>query len=272
MDINDNNDNNDNQGLITKIWGESIWKSSHAITFFYPENPTQQDKENYKTYFEKLGYVLPCVYCREFYNMIINKGVTKLDDKIMQSRRTLTEWFYNVHEAVNKKQGIDYGVSYNDLEKRFDAYKIPCNHTNEVNNKSCIPVNLEDNSYAFKVASIKECPIIPYKIGKQFIDYAKKRDLSNDHFYILNYEDDFKQNLEIWDKRNEECGNIISKMRINGIPSIEKDNLEWKGLPTIEELKLILRLSSNLTSNELLEIIKKIPNEFAKIYKISSNV
>lgn len=44
-----------------------------------------------------------------------------------------------------------------------------------------------------------------------------------------------------------------------------------EGLPTIDELKLIFRLSSNLNNTELKEIIKKLPTENIvggnKVYK-----
>ena len=57
-------------------------------------------------------------------------------------------------------------------------------------------------------------------------------------------------------------------MRINGIPSIEdgKDN-EWNGLPTVDELKLLLRLCSNLSNNVLISLIKKLSNNSLKSNK-----
>ena len=44
-----------------------------------------------------------------------------------------------------------------------------------------------------------------------------------------------------------------------------------KGLPTKEELKLIMRLSSNLNNDNLIELIKNLPSnerKYKKIYKL----
>ena len=46
-------------------------------------------------------------------------------------------------------------------------------------------------------------------------------------------------------------------MRLEGIPSVEKDG-EFKGLPTIYELKLISMLCTTICCKELSEISNKI--------------
>ena len=56
-----------------KIWGEHAWIFLHTITLNFPENPTFEDKHNYKTFFESLKYILPCPTCREHYKENINK-------------------------------------------------------------------------------------------------------------------------------------------------------------------------------------------------------
>ena len=263
-------DDDHDPGLITKIWGPSMWDSMHAITFKYPDNPTDNDKKRYKMYFYSVGYVLPCTHCQKSYRRLIKSGVTKLDDNALKSKKNLTEWLYNVHEAVNKKLGVDYGVSFNDVEKRYNSYMIPCNHNKD--SETCSSINLRDDSEAFRVANIRECPIISYDIAKYFIDYAKKRGVSDDNFYFLEFKDNIKKDKIVWSKRNQECFEIIKNMRLKGTPSIEEgDNNQWKGLPTIDELMLLVRLCSNLSNNVLMSVIKKIPlNSFKdnKNYKI----
>ena len=65
---------NSSSSLITKIWGPSMWIALHSISFCYPINPTYEEKQNYKKFFELLGELLPCLYCKESYKQIIKKG------------------------------------------------------------------------------------------------------------------------------------------------------------------------------------------------------
>ena len=66
---------NAHNGLITKIWGANMWVSMHSVTFGYPlTEPTQEQKNNYHTFFRTIGFVLPCKYCRESYQEFINEG------------------------------------------------------------------------------------------------------------------------------------------------------------------------------------------------------
>jgi hypothetical protein len=257
-------------GMITKIWGPSFWNTLHTITFCYPEEPTQQEKNKYKSFFVLIGDVLPCVFCRESYKTFITQGSTQLNNDALQNRKTLTEWLYNIHEAVNHKLGVYYGISFQDLEKRFESYRIQCHHDNVSNNEGKCGVIDEVDTTPFQNAYCTDCPIIPRKIANHFIEYAKQRGLDQSNFYLVDSE--YNKYDEIWKKRNSECCMMIKEMRLNGIKSIEVDG-EWAGLPTIDELKLIMRQSSNLTCETLLEMIKQnkiLHNEFTKIYKINT--
>jgi len=130
-----------------------------------------------------VGSVLPCKYCRESYKGFLSIGNTKLTDEVMENRESLTKWFYYIHEAVNKKLDIDYGVSYNDVVKKFESYRATCGKTNKY--KGCItPLNKKANSY--KNAELKESPIIPVNLANQFIDYANIRGCEQSDFETIN--------------------------------------------------------------------------------------
>ena len=58
-------DYNSNDGMVTNIWGPSLWHVLHTISFNYPVNPTSDDKKNYKQFILSLRDVLPCRACRE---------------------------------------------------------------------------------------------------------------------------------------------------------------------------------------------------------------
>tara|TARA_Y100000590_G_scaffold382158_1_gene451898 strand:+ start:178 stop:837 length:660 start_codon:yes stop_codon:yes gene_type:complete len=74
-------DPNLKNGLMTKVWGPSGWLFLHCVTFGYPLNPEQFDKDNkqkrgttrrhYKNFLMELGWVFPCKYCRISYRKFI---------------------------------------------------------------------------------------------------------------------------------------------------------------------------------------------------------
>lgn len=258
--------NNINNGLITKIWGGPMWESLHSITFGYPIHPTTEQQHNYYTYFKYVGTVLPCKYCRESYIQFINNGCTKLTMDVLKNRDSLTKWFYYIHEAVNNKLDVNYAVTYNDVVNRYESYRAKCSvDPIPTKTKGCtMPLNLKADSYS--IAEQKDCPIISYQIAKEFIYYAKQRGIDNTFFSFINKIKDEKQfadilknkNSILWKDRNKQASDIISYMRKNSIKSIEHEE-KWKGLPTIEETKLILLSSSTLSCKNLSDIIKILP-------------
>ena len=46
-----------------KDWGPGAWSFIHYVALAYPENPTGEDKENYKMFYANLINVLPCQKC-----------------------------------------------------------------------------------------------------------------------------------------------------------------------------------------------------------------
>jgi hypothetical protein len=269
-----NNNDNTNNGLITKIWGPSMWNSLHAITFGYPVEPSNEQKLNYKNYFMMLGNVLPCKYCKDSYNKFISKGSSKLTDETLTNRDALTFWGYKLHQKVNEKLNIDYCVSYEEIKNRYESYRANCSSNINKNEKpkGCtIPIT----NTSYRIASkSKDAPFIPPNLVKCFINYAKKRNIDKHHFHLYNK---YKNNIDVlinnkqcdeWHKRNEECNEIIQNMRINNIKSLDSDK-NFLDLPSIDELKLILRFSSNIPKKTLYGIAN---NHFGKkIYKLSNN-
>lgn len=258
-------------GLITAIWGPHMWISLHCIAYCYPLNPTPDDKKRYKEYFELAGQVLPCFHCRDSYGDFIKTGTTQLNDDVMKNRETLTKWLYCVHEAVNKKLGVNYGVSYDEVSARYNSYRASCNSKDIEKKKSALGCDAEINkkTISYKVENTKECPIIPIKIAKHFIKYGRLRNLEEKEFSLINQlAKKYDTDTEMWKQRNDECYNISKDMKLKGTRWIENEG-KWKDFPTIDETKLILRLSSNISLEKLIEIIKKLPNcncEYSKIY------
>lgn len=264
---NENQDDDLDNGLLPPIWGPPAWRTLHCITFGYPIDPTKEDKVHFKMFFKILGYVLPCKSCRLSYINFIKTGDTKMTDDVFKNRKSLTYWLYKVHEAVNKKIGVTYEITYEDLVETYESFRAKCS----TNNK-CLAASANKETEAFKNEYKVDCNIIPYNIAKYFKTYGEKRGVSD-----FNDLDKFKnikkiKKSYIWDKRNNECYSIIKYMRENGIPSLETEG-KFKGLPTVEELKLIARLSSNLHFDEIHNLFEKMdgpPQKYTKKYKFAT--
>ena len=108
------------------IWGPPAWLFLHSITFQYPETPTFADKENFRTFFEKIQYVLPCPTCREHYTQNINSNPIRLN-----SRKELIEWLIDIHNEVNQKSGKRV-LQYEEVYKKY-------NEIYDVNTSSKLP-------------------------------------------------------------------------------------------------------------------------------------
>lgn len=84
--------------MDTRYWGPSGWQLLHAITFAYPQRPSAAQQERVRLFFESVGHVLPCKFCRASFQEFTAE--TPID---VRSRAALSEWMYNVHNRVNRK-------------------------------------------------------------------------------------------------------------------------------------------------------------------------
>lgn len=241
-----NNKNSDiGYGLLTTIWGSSTRDHLHCVSFGYSDTPTPEEKMRYKQYFESLAYVLPCCNCRDSYKRFITKteSETELTDAILENRKTLTYWLHNLHHKVNKKLGVVYDITYEDLCKKYNSYVAKCAMTPE------------QTMIAYQNAYNKEAHVIDYIDALCFSEYAEKRGLS-DFVERLNETLKNYKNDVYWIKRNEKCHEIIKDMRIHGIKAIEQDG-EFKGFPTVKELELISLMCSNMKQDTIKDVLKK---------------
>lgn len=102
-----------------KLWGKHFWATVHYITISYPNNPTKEEKENIKNFFELLKVILPCANCRLHY--INNLKITPLTDNILNSKYKLIEWAVNMHNEVNNRMG----KKIMSVEDAIDMYTKP---------------------------------------------------------------------------------------------------------------------------------------------------
>ena len=88
--------------MKTNIWGPSAWTFLHAVTFAYPDEPTEEHKQAALDLFKSLRILLPCGdccnhYCREFEK----NGV----EAALGSRKELAKWLFDFHNLVNVRLG-----------------------------------------------------------------------------------------------------------------------------------------------------------------------
>jgi hypothetical protein len=101
------------------IWGPHLWFSLHTITFNYPLKPTQDDKDNYRNFFNSMKNVIPCSVCKKNYIRHLNEIPI---DQHLHSRKSLVYWVIDLHNMVNGETGKKI-LSYDNVMKKYeDAY------------------------------------------------------------------------------------------------------------------------------------------------------
>lgn len=118
------NDYNSNDGMLTSVWGPSMWHVLHTISFNYPVNPTDADRHNYYNFIRNLQNVLPCGKCRKN----LTKNFKKLPFRMhhMKNRATFSRYIYDLHEIINTMLKKKSGLSYEDVRERYEHFRSRC--------------------------------------------------------------------------------------------------------------------------------------------------
>ena len=111
-------------GMLTSIWGPSMWHYLHTMSFNYPVKPTKKDKKYYKEFMESLQYVLPCKHCRE--NLVSNYKAHPLKECVFKDRDSFSRYVYQLHEVVNKMLGKNSGLTFCNVRERYEHFRSRC--------------------------------------------------------------------------------------------------------------------------------------------------
>jgi len=141
-------DSDKNNGLMTKVWGPPGWLFFHCIAFGYPNtidvmNPSDSEKKRfYKTFYNTIGKVFPCKYCRESYDKFILEIPI---DNFLGNRRDLCYWTYLIHNKVNEKLGVAQCdiPTFEEVINTYEQFRAKCKKTsdkerNEKKEQGCI--------------------------------------------------------------------------------------------------------------------------------------
>ena len=111
-------------GMLTSVWGPSLWHYLHIISFNYPVNPTKQQKQKYKEFIMNLRYTLPCKYCRD--NLKNNLKQHPLNAKSLKNRENFSRWMFDLHELINKMLKKRSGLTYESVRQRYEHFRSRC--------------------------------------------------------------------------------------------------------------------------------------------------
>jgi len=111
-------------GMLTTVWGPSMWHVLHAMSFNYPIHPTRDDMIHYREFVLNLEYVLPCKYCR--INLEKNFKQLPLTMEKMKNRDTFSKYIYDLHELVNKMLNKNSHLTYDDVRERYEHFRARC--------------------------------------------------------------------------------------------------------------------------------------------------
>ena len=96
-------------------WGPSAWSFIHYTALAYPVQPTETDKENYKTFYYSLQNTLPCPKCAENYQRHL-KDIPI--DEALVGPEELFKWTIDIHNEVNKELG-KRKYSYEEVSDKY---------------------------------------------------------------------------------------------------------------------------------------------------------
>lgn len=86
--------------MSSGIWGKHLWISIHFIALSYPSEPTKEDIQNYRDFFENLKTVIPCPKCREKYTGHLQ--IRPLTEDVLSNQMSLFDWTVDIHNLTNE--------------------------------------------------------------------------------------------------------------------------------------------------------------------------
>ena len=125
-------DYNSEQGMLTSVWGPSLWHFLHVMSFNYPVKPTKNQKKYYKEFIYNLQHILPCKYCR--INLSNNFKKFPLKNEIFENRHSFSRYIYNLHEVINKLLKKNSNLSYCEVRDRYENFRSRCTIQNKDKN------------------------------------------------------------------------------------------------------------------------------------------
>ena len=159
-------------GMLTSVWGPSLWHFLHTMSFNYPINPRKCDKINYRNFVLQLVYILPCKYCR--LNLEKNFKVMPLKMCHMESRETFSRYIYDLHEYINKMLNKTSGLSYEEVQERYEHFRARCGKKKKTIKRKTVKKHKGCTEPLHKVKSKGVVQIVPANKKCESLQISKK--------------------------------------------------------------------------------------------------
>ena len=111
-------------------WGPLLWKLLHGLAEKLgtqkPEILAADEAREMVLILRGLEVIMPCEKCRKHYKEYRVKNPYDLfaQRRGLGLKRNVREWLYNLHEMVNKRNGVDSRLLLEDLEPMYKDVKI----------------------------------------------------------------------------------------------------------------------------------------------------
>lgn len=107
------------------VWGPQLWHSLHCTALNYPSNPSEIDKQNYKSFYENVHRIIPCPKCAHHYKQnIVNFDL----NQCVNSPLDLFKFTVNIHNLVNAQLNKE-SVAADDALKLYQGSCAKCRET-----------------------------------------------------------------------------------------------------------------------------------------------
>jgi hypothetical protein len=159
------------------VWGPHLWKSLHMITLGYPNDATDEQRKNYKSFFEKFHLVIPCSICANNYKQhLIDIPLT---NDILKNKDSLIRWLIDIHNLVNKETGKPI-LTHDEAIALMKNNFIP---TNSQYKSTTQPEPIASSMSTTTALPISSTPTLPINISVQ--NNENKKDHDENKFYPL---------------------------------------------------------------------------------------
>ena len=107
--------------------GASTWGLLHTIAAYYPDAPSEADREGGSQLVSALAHLYPCAHCREDFRRETARSPPRLG-----SRESFSLWLCEQHNAVNAKLGKPaFECALDRLDERWRTGSPACREAAE---------------------------------------------------------------------------------------------------------------------------------------------
>lgn len=137
-------------------WGNHAWEFFHTLSFNYPLEPTQNDKEKYRIFFENIKEILPCSACKNSFTFFYDNLPI---DLYLDDRNGVIYWLFIMHNVVNLKLENKL-MNFREIILKYENMRARCGNIDTKNKEKISecqkPINWNDEMEEFYLITLKK--------------------------------------------------------------------------------------------------------------------